>query len=226
MLMSKPTRRFIKNSIGYVKSNYDPVDLLQRARTPEEAVQAREALIIHFTPLAIAIAGRYAYRFPAKDLDILSEAILALTADVAKIIADTTITGEFLAPRLHITIRGAIMNFVSKDAAIKNPADSKWFRAKVKASPEEDHYNANMASLDDPKCNVDQGYDSAYYDIYLRDLINHPALLPLERKVVSLCLDGYDDREIAKQLGYSATWVGKTRKDAGAMIKKIIAGGK
>jgi len=173
----------------------------------------------------MAIAGRYAHAFPNKDLDILSEAMLALTADIAKVIADQSITGEFLAPRLHLTIRGAIQHFVSTDSDIKPPADSKWFRDKAKADPDSDHYNSNMPSINDPRCQVDSGYNSAHYDIYIRDIIEHPSLLPLERKVVKLCLDGYDDREIAKVLGYSAAWVGTTRKSAGAVIKKIIKGG-
>jgi hypothetical protein len=217
------TRRFIRNSIGCVRSTYDPADLLDRARAKEE--QASEALIIHFTPLAMAIAGRYAYKFPYKDLDILSEAILALTADVKRIIADESITAERMSPRLHLVIRGAILNFVRNDSGIK-PPDTKEFRKLAKEDPEGDHYLLILPSLDDPRCAIDAGYNSAHYDIYIRDLLEHPDLLPIESKIISYCLDGYSNTEIAELIGYSGAWVGQIRKSAGAKIKRIIARGK
>jgi DNA-directed RNA polymerase specialized sigma subunit len=216
-------RRYISSSLAnQPKQEYDPSDLLERARTTDP-ILARQALVTHYTGLAAAIASHYAYHWPAKDLDILAEAVLALTEAVNSVVNDAAVTADHMPKRIHIRIQGAIKNYLAADAPIRLPSTSAWFQKKVKEEGNSAYTDIqNMESFDAGL--IDVSYGSSFDDVVIRDILAHRVFSDPERQLLLLRMQGYSDVEIAVQLNCSKAWVGQIKKEAGRKLLAIVKG--
>lgn len=218
----KPARKAIQSSLpknlNEFRKLFDPANLIERAQTEPKA---REALVIYYTPLAASIATRFAFKYPHKDVDILSEAIVAVTETVANIIKDQN-DPEHAAKRIHTRVKFAIQNYLSEDATIKPPTRSDWFR---QANAD----NELLAAAHNPEVFDYLEHDnlqttSSFDQMWIDDILSHRVLDQIEVTVIRMKLDGYLDTEIAVRLSLSKARIGQIKTTAGNKIIKIIKG--
>lgn len=217
----KPQRKSIQSSLpkdlSEFRKLFDPAQLILRAATEPKA---KDALVIYYIPLAASIAARYAYKFPNKDVDILSEAIAAMTETVNNVVKDQN-EPDHAVKRIHTRIKFAIQNYISSDCLVVPPVNSEWFRKQNKES-NNDLLTAAHASkqLDDSIFEAPSTLD----DLWINDILSHRVLDEDEVKVVRWKLEGYTDVEIALIMGRTKSRVGQIKMAAGNKIVKIIKG--
>ena len=179
--------------------------------------ESRDKIIESHMPLALNIASKYIYKRPNKADEIQAEAVAALCKLVTQAkekMYDTDIT-KYLRCNIH----GAIATYLRYDNLFALPAGEKCrvysLAPKIEKGKEDPD---NIAYTNETESSaLPPSTDDHLLDIFE----SLECLTHIEKKIILLRVEGYNDPEIAEQLGYTKNRIGQYRKDIGNKLKLV-----
>lgn len=174
-----------------------------------------EEVILNYVPMACYFADKYFRRSTTHEQkDIRSVALLALIESMPKLVAHPNPRGF-----LTLKIRGAVVNFVTRDHTIVPDQKDVYHLAKWVYLEDVDA-SGNEENLSIPK-ELWAPFDYQHKDV-TQKIFDSKYLSDLEKEIIGYRIDGYIIEEISKKCKLSTAYVQRVIIGVQSRVEKIL----
>jgi RNA polymerase sigma factor (sigma-70 family) len=159
-----------------------------------------------FLRLAIHIAGRYSARMPNHTDDFVSSAVFGLVKALTQ--AKEKLVDDEITPYLASAMHSMCRRFQAKERVFGLTASQRW-RRKQAGKDLPTTIPIPLEVVDQKYCRKPRGKESIRD---LKELLEHSALDEVDRQIIQLRSESYNDREISEILGCSNSYVFNRRQ--------------